>query len=367
MFYYPNNQASPTKHHPWRYYAYGFLILLCSQPGWASENNSTQTVNIGTGGISGVYHPVGGAICRMLNKSRHQHGIRCVVKSTGGSIYNLNAIRDTTLDMGLAQSDWQYHAYKGTNRFAQQGENPKLRSLLSVHAEPFTLIARQDSGIQKLTDLKGKRVNVGAPGSGQRGTMDILMNTLGWKLTDFELASELPTSEQINALCNNKLDAIIVTLGHPSSFVKRAADTCPVTLASVRGPAVQQLMAAYSYYRAATIPGGLYAGNPDDIPTFGVGATFVTSTEVNEKIAYAVVKAVFENLGTFRTLHPALTLLKAEEMVQDALSAPLHEGAKQYYQEAGIACYEKDNSEFTKNCNQSLVAEKPAEAITLQP
>ena len=307
-------------------------------------------VSIGTGGINGVYHPVGGAVCRMMNKKRQQHGIRCSVKSTGGSIYNLNAIREGTLSMGMAQSDWQYYAYYGTNTFSQQGANTKLRALFSVHSEPFTVIARTDSGIRVLNDLLSKRVNVGAPGSGQRGTISILMEVLGWQLTDFELASELPTGEQVNALCNNKLDAIIVTVGHPSSLVKRATETCDAKIVSVQGAAVEQLVADHAYYRIATIPGGLYRDNPDDIPTFGVAATFVTSTDIDNLTVYNTVKSVFENLDTFKALHPAFAYLKPQEMVKEALSAPLHDGAQQYYQELGIGCDETKETELKTAC-----------------
>jgi TRAP transporter TAXI family solute receptor len=286
----------------------------------------------------------------MINKNRRQHGIRCSVKSTGGSVYNLNAIRAGALDMGMAQSDWQYYAYQGTNLFASQGANPKLRAVFSVHSEPFTLIARTDSDINKLQDLKGKRVNVGARGSGQRGTIDILMKALKWTLTDFKLASELPTSEQVNALCNNKLDAIIVTVGHPSSLVKQASETCDAKVVAVADPAVEQLVAKNPYYRIATIPGGLYKNNPIDLQTFGVGATFVTSTDLADQTVYNIVKSVFENLDTFKTLHPAFAYLKPQEMVQDALSAPIHSGANRYYQEAGIACYQTTPSVQNANC-----------------
>ena len=308
-------------------------------------------VSIGTGGINGVYHPAGGAICRMMNKQRQQHGIRCSVKSTGGSIFNLEAIRDNNLSMATVQSDWQYHAYHGTNKFSSQGANTKLRALFSIHPEPFTVIARADSGIRTLHDLLDKRVNVGAPGSGQRGTINILMGILEWELTDFELASELPTSEQVNALCSNKLDAIIVTVGHPSSLVKRATETCDAKIVAVQGGAIEQLIADYAYYRIAMIPGGIYSGNPNDVATFGVAGTFVTSTDVDNVTVYNVVKSVFENLDTLKTLHPAFAYLKPEEMVQDALSAPIHDGAKHYYQEAGIACYETALSENNHNCN----------------
>ena len=199
-----------------KWFAVSGLALIMSMPVWAQQT----FVTIGTGGVTGVYYPTGGAICRLVNKNRKQHGIRCSTESTGGSVYNLNTIRAGELDMGVAQSDWQYHAYNGSSKFKDKGANLNLRAIFSVHPEPFTVVARADSGIRNFNDLKGKRVNVGNPGSGQRGTMEVLMDALGWKMSNFSLASELKSSEQSKALCDNKIDAMVFTVGHPSGSIK---------------------------------------------------------------------------------------------------------------------------------------------------
>lgn len=293
-------------------------------------------VTIGTGGVTGVYYPTGGAICRLVNKDRKRHGIRCSVESTGGSVYNLNTIRAGELDMGVVQSDWQYHAYNGTSRFADQGPDKKLRAVFSVHPEPFTVVARKDAGIKYFSDLKGKRVNVGNPGSGQRATMDVVLNAMGWSTSAFSLASELKPAEQSAALCDNKIDAMVYTVGHPSGSIKEATTSCDSVLVNVVGPAIDKLVNENDYYRVATIPGGMYRGNPDDTKTFGVGATFVSSTDTPEHVIYEVVKAVFENFETFKKFHPAFGILKKREMVKDGLSAPLHPGALKYYKEVGL-------------------------------
>lgn len=298
--------------------------------------SAQEFITIGTGGVTGVYYPTGGAICRLVNKARKEHGIRCSVESTGGSVYNLNTIRAGELDMGVAQSDWQFHAYNGTSKFQDAGANKDLRAVFSVHPEPFTVVARSDSGIKTFDDIKGKRVNIGNPGSGQRGTMEVLMEAKGWTTGDFALTSELKASEQASALCDNKIDVMIYTVGHPSGAIKEATTSCASTLVNVTGGAVDQLIADNSYYRSATIPGGMYRGNDQDTVTFGVGATFVSSAKVPEKVVYEVVKAVFENFDTFRKLHPAFAHLKKEQMIKDGLSAPLHPGAMKYYKEAGL-------------------------------
>ncbi len=314
--------------------AAGLLLSITSAA--SVQAVEQRFVTIGTGGVTGVYYPTGGAICRLVNKGRKQHGIRCSVESTGGSVYNLNAIRAGDLDMGVAQSDWQYHAYHGTSKFAKSGPNKDLRAIFSVHPEPFTVVARADSGIKNFADLKGKRVNIGNPGSGQRGTMEVVMKVLGWKMSDFKLASELKSSEQSKALCDNKIDAMVFTVGHPSGSIKEATTTCDSVLVNVEGPAIDKLVADNDYYRYAVIPGGMYRGSPNDTKTFGVGATFVTSAKVPEDVIYNVVKAVFENFDTFKKLHPAFAHLSKKRMIKDGLSAPLHRGAIKYYKEAGL-------------------------------
>jgi len=312
------------------------LVVAGVMLGVSTTASADSFITIGTGGVTGVYYPTGGAICRLVNKGRKKHGVRCSVESTGGSVYNLNTIRAGELDMGVAQSDWQYHAYNGTSKFKDAGANKDLRAVFSVHPEPFTVVARAGSGIKNFTDLKGKRVNIGNPGSGQRGTMEVLMDAMGWKKSDFTLASELKAAEQSKALCDNKIDAMVYTVGHPSGSIKEATTTCDAVLVTVDGPAVDKLVADNDYYRIATIPGGMYRGNPNDTQTFGVGATFVSSSNVPEETVYVVVKSVFENFDSFRKLHPAFGNLKKEQMVKDGLSAPLHDGAKRYYKEAGL-------------------------------
>ncbi len=294
-----------------------------------------QFVTIGTGGVTGVYYPTGGAICRLVNKGRKDHGIRCSVESTGGSIYNLNAIAAGELDMGVAQSDWQYHAYNGSSKFEGKA-NKDLRAVFSVHPEPFTVVARADSGVKNFDDLKGKRVNIGNPGSGQRATIEVLMKTKGWTNDVFKLASELKPAEQAKALCDNKVDAIVYAAGHPNGSIKEATTACDSVIVTVDGPAVDKLINENDYYRSATIPGGMYRGTDNDTTTFGVGATFVTSAKVPDEVIYNVVKAVFENFDQFKKLHPAFNNLKKEEMIEDGLSAPLHDGAIKYYKEAGL-------------------------------
>ena len=309
----------------------GFVMAFSS-----AAVSDTTFVTIGTGGVTGVYYPTGGAIARLVNKNKKEHGIRASVESTGGSVYNLNAIASGELDMGVAQSDWQYHAYNGTSSFADKGPNKDLRAVFSVHPEPFTVVARADSGIKNFQDLKGKRVNIGNPGSGQRGTMEVVMDKMGWTKDDFKLAAELKPAEQSQALCDNKVDAIIYTVGHPNGSIKEATTSCDSVLVNVEGPEIDALVSENDYYRTAVIPGGMYRGSDMDTKTFGVGPTFVSPAKVPGEVIYIVVQSVFENFEDFKKLHPAFEVLKKEEMVKDGLSAPLHDGAAKYYKEVGL-------------------------------
>ncbi|MCZ7676819.1 MAG: TAXI family TRAP transporter solute-binding subunit [Roseovarius sp.] len=297
--------------------------------------SAQQFISIGTGGVTGVYYPTGGAICRLVNKDRKEHGIRCAVESTGGSVYNINTIKAGELEFGVAQSDWQYHAYHGTSKFADN-PFPEIRAVFSVHPEPFTLLVRADSGIEDFEGLKGKRVNVGNPGSGQRATMEVVMEAFGIGMGDFGLATEYKGSEMAQQLCDGNIDAMIYTIGHPAAAIQEATTTCNVKLLDVVGEPIEKLVADNPYYRVATIPGGMYDGNPQDTTTFGVGATFVTSANVPEDVVYVVAKAVMENIDDFRQLHPAFANLDPSEMVSAGLSAPLHPGAEKAYKELGL-------------------------------
>lgn len=294
-----------------------------------------QFVTIGTGGVTGVYYAVGGAVCRLVNKDRKSHGLRCSVESTGGSAYNVNAIKGGELDFGLAQSDVQYNSLKGLGAFKDGGAFEDLRAVFSVHPEPFTVLARKEANVSDFQDLKGKRVNVGNPGSGTRASMEELLATLGWKLSDFSLASELKADEHGPALCDNKIDAFFYGVGHPSANIQDPTTTCGAKLVSITGPAVDKLVAEKPYYAKATIKGGLYNSNPQDTQTYGVLATMVTSAKVPDETVYQIVKAVFENFNEFKSLHPAFANLQPENMVKDGLSAPLHPGAVKYYKEKG--------------------------------
>lgn len=318
--------------------ATGLYLGLGADSAWAQEK---KFISIGTGGPTGVYFVVGNSVCRMVHKeaaegrkSGRKHGIRCSAPSTGGSTYNIGQISQGELDFGVAQSDWQYHGYNCSSDKVTCFKN--LRAVFSVHPEPFHIIAGANSGINGWDDLKGKRINIGNPGSGQRGTMEVLMKAHGTSTDDFAQATELTSTEQSKALCDGKIDAYGYTVGVPNAGVSVATDGCGAKIVNLNGGVEEKLVNDNAYYAFANIPKGTYKTTSADVTTFGVMATFVTSADVPDDVVYEVTRAVFENLDDFRGLHPAFANLDPKKMVKDALSAPLHPGAARYYKEKGL-------------------------------
>jgi len=288
-------------------------------------------ITVGTGDITGVYYPVGGAICRLLNKELDRHGIRCVVESTPGSAYNLIALRRGSLDLAIVQSDWLFHATHGSSIYASAGADTDLRSLLTLHAEDFTIVVRAGSGIHSLEDLRGKRVNFGDPGSGQRNTMDLVLSELGWSYSDLEDVSELQASEMPLALCSGQIDAFIYYVGHPNTSVGEATTFCDSRLIPLPQTLIKRFSEKYPFYRAGNIKGGLYRGNPSDIGTFQLSAVLVANKNLPKNIVSELLRVIDENFEQFRNMHPALNALNKRSvftMVGD--SAPAHPAVKQY-------------------------------------
>jgi TRAP transporter TAXI family solute receptor len=301
----------------------------------AALAQNQQLVTIGTGGVTGVYFPAGGAICRIVNQGRREHGVRCSVESTPGSVDNIRALQTGDLDFALVQSDVHADAWAGEGPDFPEPFT-ELRSVFALHAEPFALLARADTGIETLDDLKGKRVNVGNPGSGQRATFGRVLAAKNWALDVFALATELPSSQQSEALAEGRLDALAFVAGQPNASIQEATMAIPARLVPVEGPDIDRLVASAPYYSPAIIQGNLYADNPKDVPTFAVRATFVTSSRQPDDVVRTLVAAVVENFDEFRQLHPALEALEPADLLGEGLFAPLHPGAEAYYREIGL-------------------------------
>lgn len=292
-------------------------------------------VTIGTGGVTGVYYPAGGAICRLVNRDRAKHGIRCSVESTGASVANVNLIRQGEVDFGVAQADVQFNATRGAGAFGKDGPMADLRFVFSLHPEVMTLVARREANVRSLADFRGKRFNIGSPGSGTRTATEELMAAIGLRSADLALASELRADEQGAALCDGKIDGFTFVVGHPSANITDPTTICNAQIIPVTGAAVDKLLAERPFYARAQVPAGMYRGNPNAIDSYGVLATVLSSAKVPDEVVYTLVKAVFDNLNEFKGLHPALAHLKPEDMATQGQFAPVHPGAARYYRERG--------------------------------
>ncbi|MDR0441392.1 MAG: TAXI family TRAP transporter solute-binding subunit [Candidatus Accumulibacter sp.] len=290
---------------------------------------------IGTGGATGVYYAVGVAICRLMDKELARRGARCSVERTGGSISNVSVIRSGAANFGIVQSDVQYHAVNGLSHFRESGPDEDLRAVFSVLPEALTVVAHRDAGVDRFEDFRGKRYNIGNPGSGTRETTTMLMRELGMDVGDFALASEYKPDEQGAALCDGSIDGFGYMVGSPVANIQEVMTACGGRLIPLSGPAIDRLIAENPYFIRATIPGGMYWGNPGAVETFGVMASLMTSARVPDDLVHAVVAAVFDNLEEFKKLHPALAGLDVEEMIRGNMQAPLHAGALRYYREKG--------------------------------
>jgi len=305
-------------------------LIICSpiQSAFASEDNE---IVIGSGGRTGVYYPVANSICRLVNAGIKQHGISCKVEMTGGSVDNLKKLKNGSINFAIAQSDWQSHAFKGTDVFQEFGPDKKIRSVFSLYPESFTILARSNSKITNLQELENKNINIGNPGSGQRATMDIVMRAMGWDRFTFASMREFNSQHQSQALCDGEVDAIVFVAGHPSGSIKSATSRCNTVLVDVIGPAIDKLILQNDYYSHTTIPKGMYKGQDTEAETFGVSATLVSSSETKSSLVTLLVRSVFENIRKFRVMHPALGVLEPKNMIKNGISAPLHEAASSYY------------------------------------
>ena len=295
---------------------------------------SSQFITIGTGGVTGTYYPTGGAICRFVNQYKKESKIRCSVESTDGSLYNLNTLKNGELDFGIVQSDIVYQASKGEGAF-KDAKFPKLRSVIAIYPELLTLVTKKDSNINKLLDIKGKRINLGYSGSGNETTALALFEESGINKNDLKQVGTFSASEMPDALKNNIIDGYFYMVGHPTANIKDAANSTDIKIIPIDNNILDSLVEKYPYFTKGHIQAGTYRGQENDIPTFGVKAVLVTNENVNEHTVYLLVKAILENFDEFKKLHPAYENLTKESLL-NGLSAPLHEGAKKYFEEAGL-------------------------------
>jgi TRAP transporter TAXI family solute receptor len=312
-------------------------LLLLVQMG--PLHAGTKFVTIGTGGVTGVYYPVGGAIAKLMNKKKKVYGLKVTAEATGGSVFNINALATGDMDFALAQSDRVTQAWKGIRDWKGKGPQKELRGVCTLQSETVCLIASVDSGIKSCADLKGKVVAVGNPGSGTRDNSSDALSTCGLTFDDLAKAEGIKAAEGAGLLQDGRLDAYFYTVGHPNGSIKEATSG-GTQVRFIPFTNLDKLIKRNPFYSKAVIPIEFYSGaeNNKDIPTFGVKACLVTTDRVSDEIVYVLTKELFENLDKVRKLHPSLVELTEEEMIK-SMPIPIHPGALKYYKEAGLAKY----------------------------
>lgn len=314
----------------------GAVAAMLTGPVSAQEAGKTTRIALGTGEVTGYYYPVGGAVCRLINRDRARHGLHCLVAPTPGSGANIGGLRDGTLELGIVQSKGHMQAFEGSGPFKDDGPFPELRSLFTLHTETLVVLARADSKIKTVADLKNKRIAVGPADTFQRSMAQALIDALKWRANDLEGMLEMDPAQQVEALCDGQIDAAIFAAVHPSGTVSRAVDGCEARLVEVEGQAVQQYLASHPYLTPVTVPAGAYSGLEAARKSFGMAATVVTTARLPADTAYEIVKVVFDNISIFNSLYPPLAVLERQAMIGKELAAPLHEGAARYFREAGL-------------------------------
>ena len=308
-------------------------VAGCTAP---SDPVAPNPVTLSSGVPGGVYYPVGNAICRMFNLDDGHQAMSCIAMSSDGSVSNMRRVESGDAAFGLSQTDVALAAFNGEEPFAAVGPDPKLRMIIALYPEAFTVVARADTGIRDFQDLRGKRIGIGTSGVGYNFTRDVILRFYSRTTSAPEQMLEFAPTEQNHALCNNKVDAVIFEAGHPNGLTQEATTDCRARLVRVAGRPIDRLLATHPYYIRSIIPGGMYVGNPGDVPTIGTRAVLVSSSDQPDEVVYAMVKAVAENFAVFRQLHPTLSTLEIREMVPGASVIPIHPGALKYYREAGL-------------------------------
>lgn len=301
------------------------LVLL------VSSLSAKEFITIGTGGMTGTYYPVGGEICRLVNKNKD---FKCSVQSTGASIYNVNNVLKDELNFGFVQSDVVFDKYNGTGKFDKKGDK-NLRAVVAIYPELLAFVVSKASNIKEIKDLKGKSFNVGNPGSGNQVTSLFVFQEYGFDPKLLKHNGVLTAQEAPMALKDKKIDGYSYVVGHPTANITDAANSLPIDILNINGEPAKRLIEKYPYFAKGVILKGTYEGVDHEVETIGVKAVLVANKTQSDSSVRAVVKAILDNFDTYTKLHPALRSVTKESLVE-GLSAPLHPAAEAVFREYKI-------------------------------
>ena len=300
------------------------------------SNDKISHLLVGTGSVQGAYFPIGGVICRLVNRHKHLHKIRCSLESTSGSIANLRDLEQQKFDLVFAQSDWQYHAYNGSSTFEKDGPNKNLRAVFALEADPLALLVPQDSEVNSFDGLADKRVSFGYTRSLQHRIINDFLAVKKWTSKNFKEIRPMSDERQVRQICDGQLDAILLLSSSLSDRLRNLSDDCKLRMLPIEGDEVKQVIAQKPYYRTAKVLRGMFIESEQEILSFGLGATAVADENTSPKAIYHIVKEVAENFNDFKSLHPTLAALDKRELSNAGIAIPLHPGAVRYYREARL-------------------------------
>lgn len=304
------------------------LILLFSITVTACSTPKTNLI-LATGGTTGTYYPFGGAMAQIFSSKIKNMNVTAQV--TGASVENCKLLGKNEAELAILQNDMLDYAYNGAEAFAE-GKLANLRGIAKLYPEIVQIVAVE--GINSVEDLKGKKVSVGAPGSGVEANARQILEAAGLTYNDMSV-SYLSFAESADAYKDKHIDAFFVTSGIPNASIQDIAAMKPVSLVSLSDSARKSLIEKYPFFVEYIIPANTYNGQDKDVKTVAVLACLATNAEATEAVIYEITKALFENQPELAAAHAKGATLKLDEAV-DGISVPIHPGAEKYYKEKGI-------------------------------
>jgi len=310
--------------------------LVMGSGGGASGAAPTPIL-IGTGPAAGFAFPLGGEICRLYEQAASSQA-RCAVTTTDGSVEDLERLRAGDIQLAVVQSDLAAEAATATGPFAGKPPFANLRSIAGFYPEALTLLVRTGGPVKGLDDLKGKRIAVGEPGAPNPLFADFL-DGLGWTKADLNGTVEMPLSDEIDALCHDKIAVLAVTAAHPNGFVRQALDACPVTPLDLAGPGLDATVAAHrTAYAPVRVDIGAYRGKSEIVRSLGPRAVLVTTAALGDDVVQRLLVGIFQHLDTLKKAHPAFFGLDQTAVAAGAgLGAVRHPAAASFLVGHGLA------------------------------
>ena len=302
------------------------LVTGCGGSG--DQSSAKKFLNIGTGGTAGTYYPIGGAMAEILNSNIK--GMNASAQSTGATVANINMLKDGSVDLAIVQNDITYYAVNGTEMFKDK-KVENIRGIASLYPETCQVVTLQSSNIKSIKDLKGKRVAVGAAGSGAEANARQILEAYGITYDDID-EQYLSFGEASSALKDGNVDAAFLTAGYPTAAVQDIASQNAVRILPIDADKADALIAKYPFYTKVVIPSGTYAGFNEDVPSIAVMAMLVATDKVDDNLGYEITKALFDHLDRLQAAH-AVGKLITKDTAKKGMSIKMNAGAEKYFSE----------------------------------